>query len=477
MKKLLACLLILSLLAASCTLFSSCISKVSEYNLEEDPQKVIHRSLNTTAQEFFTDDADAVRVIREAMERGALSVEVERTGEGEALKLSETVYRNLPEKQIVSDTALTLGDSEFAARLFMEPDGLILSGETVLGSKRAFSFRLSDVIGLLTEQLPGASDPTNVYGTLPEILDELYEQGFDLPSDEDEENLNRYLAQLDPFIENRTLTDADGRKTRCTSITYTLSNATIRRYMKQMVADMDVEQAEQEQLQAELDATFEKLNRTAAIDLELCLTINRWNAKMELVEIDGTIRTFEQYEEDRRDLTLDADVTFADDRIALVAQLTGGEQPLGLQATLKKEVVNDTYRYKLDLDVTRGSITVEYLNLTYEYAKRTGAISLVADAFETPETRATLAISGKLTVTKSYVNLVLDEIRYNDLAVNWKLSVLFDKTAELPPTPTNVKKLADLTEDEKATVTEEFLAGPLGSLIFSSPDIPDEPEG
>ena len=116
MKKILSLLLVLCMIATSCVLFSSC-AKVSTKDVEKDPQATLSEAIQNTSASFFTDEANANKVINEALKSGSISVLFESPDllGGMITKISETIYLDGTNQKFVSDTNVTMNSSSKSA--------------------------------------------------------------------------------------------------------------------------------------------------------------------------------------------------------------------------------------------------------------------------------------------------------------------------------------------------------------------------
>ena len=96
-----------------------------------------------------------------------------------------------------------------------------------------------------------------------------------------------------------------------------------------------------------------------------------------------------------------------------------------------------------------------------------GEFEIKADAdFEGEKINA--AIKGSAAAEKDSAKLSITSLTYGDVTLNFDLSVTFNKTAEIPARPTDVKDVLELDENDFMEIMMEISESPLGKIIAES---------
>ena len=465
MKKILSLVLVLCMLVTSCVLFSSC-AKVNTKDIEKNPQATLNEAFENMSSDFFTDDADMGKVIKKALESGAvtLSFESEDLMGGMLTKISETVYMNEKDKKIVSDTAVTMGGEELAARIFFDKSGIAINSEAILGSNKTLAIKLATLSEKLENSFLAtmmeleAEDMAEVKDTIEQIKI-AYESGFEEDKKEAEKFANELYKLLGQTVSTETVELPDGKKVKCAVASYSITNDTLEAFLKKAYEkyapdDADADEAVGEML-ASLDEAIE-LNVTAKV------YINQKTNKVVKMGIGGSVTAKEVDET----ATLALDLLFTDKEITVSLDVTDIEEPVSIDAKLTKEEADGTVTYKLSVDATSGSVTVNGINASYSYTKKTGDIALNLDIYNDGDERIAIELKGKITVTKDEAKIEFTSLKFADTTVAFKLTVGFKATAEIPEVPTDAKDVMDLTEEDWTEIMTEFQGSKLGSLIF-----------
>lgn len=470
MKKILSLVLVLCMLAASCVFLASC-SKVSAKKVEADPQATLSEAIQNTSNNFFTDDANAGKVLNDALKSGAFTVSFESADlmGGDLTKISETIYVDSENQKYVSDTNVTYGGEDLSARIFLDKNGLMLNSEAILGSNKTLAVNLATFADKFDEsalvELFGLDEET--VGTVNEVVATL-KTALEKSAQTNEESAkalaNEYLALLKQNIAEEKLENADGKKVKHVVVTYTLNNETVKAFAEKAMAQMDLGDELNTEAKASLDEMIKEMNETVAIDLSVKLYINTKTNAVTKIAVSGTVTD----KEDNTAATVAGEIAFSDTEIKLTANVSGIEDPITAEVKLTKEEADGTVTYKLTVNGSSGSVSVNVLNASYSYTKSSGAIVLSADIINEDNKRTSATLNGKLTVTSDEASLEFTSLKLDEETLNFKLLISAKKVSEIPATPTDAKDIVTMTQGEWVDVMNEFQNSKLGKMIFGT---------
>lgn len=465
MKKILSLVLVIAMLATSCLFFASC-SKVSTKKLEKDPQAVLSEALENTSNSFFSDNSDAGKVLDAAMKKGAFTITFESADlMGDVTKISETLYVNDETAKVVSDTAVTYDGKDLNARIFMDQNGVMFNSQSVLGSNKTLAvnyatfadqLQTSALAEMMQLDEATAASLKSSFNTIKTAL----ANAATVDEEAAEKLANEYLAILNQAIAEEKLENAEGKSVKCVTASYTLNNQTLKAYMDKAAAQAGIAG----EMKTTYDEGFAAINEMVDINLSAKLYINKKNNEIIKITFGGTVLD----KEESTTVTVAADVALSETEIKTTLSVTGGETPMSAELKLTKEEAKDAVTYKLAVTVSEGSVAVNYLNASYTHNEKTGAIVLSADVYEDENTRTSVQLDGKLTVTDTEATLEFTSLKMGDVTVSFKLVLSAKKDVEMPAAPADAKDIVTMTKGEWVDVVEELQQSTLGQLIFGA---------
>jgi len=478
MKKIVSSLLVLCLLVTGCLFFTSC-GKVKTADLEENPQAVLSEAMKNTTSDFFEGDAKTGKVVKEALETGALTLSFASDDlmGGTLTKISETIYMDAKNGKAVSDTLVTMDGEDLTARIFLDKEGLALNSEAVLGSDKTLGINLTSFSEKFAD-----SALVEMFGidrmTAQEIADvvagvkDQWMMNQEESKAEIEKLLNDIYAAMNQTASEETL-EINGKKVKCVVASYTLSNETLRAAVDKAVAELELDEESKKSLNETLDEMFASLE----LNLTEKIYINKKTNKIVKESLTGSVTTEytewdENFEETvkKETATVNMEVLFTDTEISISVDVTGVEEPASAKLALTKEKDGGKTTYKATLDVTEEGKTSNLLTATYSYNKDDGKIELVLDALSEEEEgdgkRETVKLTGKLETSDKEVKLTVDSVTTGSVTVTFEAVVSFKTGVELPAKPEGVLDVVELTQEDWMKIMTEFQTGKLGKLLM-----------
>ena len=464
MKKLLSIVLVLCLLLTGCLAFSSC-AKVKPKDVEKDAQAVLSEAMKNTTSEFFSDDAGLEKVINSAFKGGSVTVSFEGDKDllGEDIKINETLYFNRKDQKYVSDTSVTLGEDTLSARVFLDKNGLAVNSASVLGSNKTLAINFATLAsGFETSALKdmvaaeGAEDED--IAQIVQLLGVLKAEYEALFAEDAEEkfkaDINAYYALMNQTVSSETITGANGKDVTCVVVSYTLTNNAMKAIFDKMLADMDLTGDLKTETKAAVDEMMEELNSSVSFNLVAKTYINGKTNKVEKETVNGTVAVLEE----NTTGTIALEVVYGATEIKATLKLDAAEEKLEADATLTKEEKNGEVIYKLVVNGGDGKgATVNALNATYTYTKKTGAFVLAADVYSEGDERETFTVNGSIVANKNDAKIEITSVKTNDDTFDFKFSITFNKSADIPQLPADAKDIVTLTESEWEDIVKDIM--------------------
>lgn len=487
MKKLLSVLLILAMLATSLLSFASCGGKINEKKAQENPNEALQNALEANKTGFFADPTGAKAVIDKALNtEGSVGIAFESDTllmEGMIKKIELSLVgksAGTDSKSAISILA-NVNNKDLTANMYASKDGAIIKSQSLLGSNKALSFKYADLtpekiknsaFGKMTNLgQEGADETVNAMTQSIASLKSIMDKAFADNKDSDAK-MNELFALLNLVVAEEKLDTADGKKADYITMTYTLSNATLKALINHLTKDMpldDEQKANMEEAIAEMDKALE-LNVTAKV-----LIVKKTNT-LEKIDINGTVTAKSEKEDGSYETTLTATIagTVNATNVTLNANATskgedGADEPgsIAIVATYKEE--NNTNVYDLSVKATMGAATVEMVKATFTYAKSTGAYVLNANVALDGATPIPVEIVGNVTATETTATAEITSIKYNNEKLPaFKLTLKASTETKVPEFPTDAKDILTLTEAEIEEIMGELQTSDLFEIIGSS---------
>lgn len=481
MKRTIALLLTLTLLAACLVLLPAC-SKVGEKDYEKNPAELLSEAQARAGESFFIGDSPLSSVLRDAMKGGALSVAYNTEVDGTPLGISGTVYADEESKRGVLDATLQMNGESLGGRLFVDSKGLILSSTDLLGSDDAVGifpaelaeyFSTSALADLLCE---GDAEMRQQMNRIMESLADSWETAFA----EQEDNYT-FLNQLIAHMNGQTATeklDVDGKTQKCLTVTYTLNNENLKTVMDKIVAEYAkmVENLpatngepgfEEDGLADEWETLYEELNENYQISATLKFAINRKNAAMAAIYADVDVTPKGEIGK-ATSFTLEA--TYSVNRICIDGELTEDGETDGGALVLTKYASKDGVQYVGEIEVRDGDESFVGARVTVDFDVAGGtAYAELSVRGEADDPLRTFRLDGELSLDKTALTLTVNKLTLPDEApdpvIELDLSLTLDVAAKMPAVPEAPKDVVKLTEEELVTLLQGISEGKLGHLI------------
>ena len=499
MKKLLAMLLVLAMLLTSCFALVSCNNDnndnnddneqdqtddkvISKEDIENDAQSALIQISNNTMSEFFTDDANIGKIIEEALKKGSFTLGLELGEElaGVGVKASETIYFDVANKKFVSDTSIEAMEETLFGRIFIDKNGIAVSGADILGSDKTLALNfatLAEKFGEsgLIELLPPVDEATMADVTkVLELVKSIYEEkifGEGYTKDVNDAVKAMYSAL------KLTVTEEDTSLV----VSYTINNESIVAVYGTILDIMDKQFKDFEEIVGEgyiedakelldmydKETLAEMLNEAVDIDITEKLYVDKESSKAVKTTLTGTITP---KEEGTEPVTFNAEITYSANEIKITAALNSEEMKVDASAALTKEVKDGATTYKLAVNVGDGKgATVNFLNATYTYTKATGDIVLAADIYNDGADRIQVKVNGAITTTENEVKIELTSAEAMGQTVEFLVYVTFNKAATMPTLPADAKDIVTVTAEEWQTIAQEVMTSKFAELMGFAP--------
>ena len=473
MKRIFSLLLVVCMLITSCIAFTAC-SKVSEKDVEKDPQAVLQEAIGNSGTAFFEDDNNKQLgdIITKALENGSLSLVIESNMLKDEIgvgKITETLYMNTKDQRAVSDTVVNYDGEDLSARIFLDKNGVMLNSESILGNTNTYALYpaniadkfatsgIATMLGLTPDTMP--EEFTSILGSVKGS----WEASFaNMDPEKAAETANALLAVLKQTTETKKVENAEGKEVKCVVISYEITNQTIKDFVNKYLelskmTDQSVKDAANETL-AELDA-MGKLEGSLRIDI---------NQKTNSVEGIFLNIEFRDREDDSILTTYHINARFGEKEISFKSRMREGDFWLDNTIKLTKTVADDAVTYKMTATTTDSEDLNETPFTATYVQKNDGNFTLNATVTEDEDEKSEFAINGKLTVNKNDATIAITSIKSGDITVEINASLTFKAEAEIPAAPSNAKDVMELTETEIQTIVADFQNSKLGKLIFGA---------
>ena len=471
MKKLLSLLLVVCMITG-CLFFASCGSskKVSVKDFEKDPQAALNKAMQNTNNAFFADDAKTQSILKDATEKGSVTVSFECDDLADVFNnVTETLYMDSKNGKFVSDTTVTMGGEELFARVFVNKDGLAVNGESIFGNNTTLLVN----VATLAEKF-GDSAMVEMFEipaeALPEVeemlatLKDSYSKIYDMVKDSEAANeiANKVYAAM-----NTTYATEDGSVV----VTYTLNNATVKALVgvildevKAMVPEM--EGVSVEDMEAQLDTSMEQLDEMMTLSFTEKLYIDQKSNKIVKMTVEGSATP---KEEGAEAVTVALTALYTDTKNSVDLTMTADGETVGAKAEFTKTEADGKVTYKLSTDVTADGETRNMINVSYTYNKDNGefVLALEGDMFTADgEDRASAELTGKITTTKDSATYEFNSVKAMGETITFKLSFTFKALDSIPEIPADAKDVTALTKGDWVDLVEGIQNSDLGALIM-----------
>ncbi len=478
MKRILSVMLVLCMLVGALAAFSACSSaKVDEKKLTNDPQAVLNTALQNASNKFFTDDANADKVLESAFNKGSLNITFDAGDLAMMLmgieKISETVYvdaSNKEDQKFVSDTTVTVGGEELSAKIFADKTGIAINGEALLGSDKTLAVNLSK----LTEKFATSDLATMLdideasMAEISEMIAQIkasYEKAL-AQTEEKVATLNNELLKLmDMAASTETVKIAD-KDTKCIVASYVINNSTVEKLLDKMVAEAGLTGEEKTEAEAAIDEMIAELNETVTVALTAKVYINQKTNEVAQITLGGTL---DPKEEGEKTVTVAATLAFSATEIKLNVDVTGIEEEVAVTVVLGKTEADGKVTYKLTAEAGVGAGSVKVCDLSYTYTKSTGDFVLGGKVMSGEGVaQIDVELKGKITVTDKSAKLEITSVKAMEQEFKFNLSFTATVLDSIPTVPANATDIMDINADGWQEIMVEFYTSPIGQMIFGS---------
>lgn len=479
MKRFYSILLVGCLLFTCCVLFASC-SAVSEKDVLADPYSVIDEATDNTLSAFFTDDAGIGNAIIGMLPKGEMSVSFESDDvDGSPLNISEKIYYDITERSFVFDTAFAYDDVDLSFRIFSDEDNFALNGSDILGSDKTLLVNFDTFIEKFED-----SEFVNYFGldktTVEEMLESVKTAKESVDVDEDESlELNKAIYSI--LLDNVTtekVVNSNEKNVNCIVAEFKVDNEKIDKVFDEIkkYSESDEngdESSEDGTVDIWADANndiadvWNDIKEDTDIQFSVKVYLNKRTNEFVKIVLDGTV-TEEDFKE--TPTVMSGEVLFGETEITFDFTVETDEEPLYVYTKLTKEVSSADCKYSFTVDANFERQELDVLNVLFNYNKSNGDISLSAEVYEDEENSNTAVLEGNLSVSKEKISLLLDTLKINDDAYNFKLEMSLSAVDSIPEIPEDAKDLVDIKYGGWTEIINEFQNSKFGKLLFGDLD-------
>ena len=513
MKKLLALLLVLSMVLVCSVALVSCNQPkdddddeqndaakeeenkkvVTAADFDEDATKALGIALSNAMAQFFGDGAKAEKVLESALNGGSAQITFESDSLlGDVTKISETLYMNANDKKAVSDTVVTYDGEDYSGRVFVTEKGLMFNSASVLGSDKTLALNVDTFF----DSFASSAAAEYVFGgEVPEELDEILAEVksiYDalLQESENNEEFSKKFQQIHVDFDMAVTEEGDN-----IVVSYTFSNKTIQKAAYDIV-DIAFDEMEnnaalkavlyeviavsgasidemRDELTAELDDVFADMDESVKINLASKVTIAKETSAIVAAELTGDCSNPKPEADDEiTKFDVDLQLAFGAEEIAIKLDVVTDnvdETALGGELKVAKTDAKDTLTY--DATVTAyyvedgvEELNDEVLNATFTYDKASGDFELSAQAGVEDET-VTFGLTGNYKVDEKTISLAINSVTANAYSVNFDLNIVVKAKDAMPETPGNALDVVALNKAQIEEIEAEIENSPLLKLI------------
>ncbi len=466
MKKLLTIALSL-ILIISCFALASCDDEevktgIEAKDVEENAHAALTQAMGNATGEFMNTGSGAGQVIESALNKGSVSIffESDNLMGGEITKVGATTYFDMENNKLVETDTIVYNGEELSANLFVDKNGIVISGESVLGSDAAYLLNLATFIENLE-----TSALSSMMGILPEdtaereelkkTINEIraaYEKMLSIYTGDAEKLYNEIYELLEL---NVTAGELDGKEVLVVS--YTANQDTMKAVVTKLMGEIGNIEG------VDIDELFEN----TVIDAQTKIYIDKNANKVikETVDFDFT----QKYEDGEPDETVAVkmEAVFGDSEISVKCDITENGEAYNAEAKLTKATEGTKTTYNAVVSVTNQSVTVEMLNASYTYDISNGDIVLAVEANMSKTDTYSFELKGKLTKTDKKATLEFTSLKMDKVTIKFKAVIAFEVLDQIPSAPSDAKDVSILTEEELGQLMQDFQGSKLFELIQS----------
>ncbi len=486
MKKILSTLLVLCMLVGACALFSACGQKgISEKELKKDPAAVVETAMTNTTSAFFADATGADKVLEKALKKGSVNIALASEELEDLSGISGTLY--IDEKAAASalELLLTYAGKDYTAALYAGKDAIAVQSPSILGNENTYALNIKTFVekleGSALAEMMGMTDED-----IQEILDLLTPYLDKTNADmmkEWEAFGEELLALVPPTITTETVKGEDDKEREVFVVTYKIDNDTVVAMLdalEKKLTGMEIFAEATVDIKETFDEAAKAIKDEVVIDLTATMTLEPKTGKVSEIAVKGEISVKEDEDDEigipeldvgMDGIALDLSLTFTDERIALTGFIEAAGQKINASLTVDKEDTEEKTVYTAAVSFGMTGVTIDLLDATYTYDKKSGDITLSGSIFgvvgEDPSTfelKANLAVS-KTEVAFKLVSVKLDRETVFEADGKNYLTVTFKTLDKIPTMPEKTVDIMDLTEEDWEKLEEDIMSSPLFEVI------------
>lgn len=472
-------------------------------DVEKDPEGSVDQAIKDATDGMFDDEAGIMEMITQSLENGAVTWHVEGDtlfamlgGDTGLKKLTGTLYTDGENGNRVIDLLVDMQDETLSNRLYLTDSAVALNSPWVFGAEGTYFLGVeklkddtwfTDTLLSLIASL-AIPDGESYLPTAIDLRDRILNFGdtsLELP---ESDLLNDMLASMDREIKVEDVKDADGKTVPGITVSYQINNATLWSALEILVEEIElsdellelVAQANgaemtEEELRAALKETLEsyieEMNDAVLLNLTASVKINMLTAKAIGVEISGTVKDVETNTSE----TVRLGCTFASNTIFLSGSLEG-EDPQSASLWLKKSDKDGKISYDAEADVNIADVEMRIgVGVSYESESGEFELRLTVDDPESDEDTE-IILEGAVAKEAKQVKIALTALTVGELTIRFEISASFAVDAVTPTIPEGAVDGTAMSDEEWEAFVAAFEAGPLGQLIASMQEPPEEPD-
>lgn len=494
MKKIISLLVVFSMLFACFSLTSCDIAGLFDgedeaaidiEDVESNPASALQEASKNTSVSFFEPVGNSQSSIESALDKGSIRIYFASDDlMGDLTEIDETLYIDKANNKYVSDTSITYLDEEYFARIFLDKNGVALTGSDLFGTSDTYLINPSTLVeNIIGSDLFYALEITDSEADKQELLDGLnaIKEAYDSVFAEQEANeaeLNKYYELFDISVKEDEL---DGEPVIV--VKTSLDNEAILEMIDVALsaAELDGLFADSDYSKDEITAELEMALQTVSINAESKLyirvsdnTIAKQSIELNLQEIpslDSKDETADSYDDEYAtesmpvSIDIEADVTYSSNAISAELSVSSyGVEAASAKFDLTKKSSGSSLEYNMSVSVSMQAVTLELLNAKLALDKGTGDFT-VSGRIATGEETYTLGLTGNFQSSDTKAVLSIDSLTFNNETVTFDARIEFEALSEIPALPDDAKDVVFLTEDELNTLIESIENSRLGQLI------------
>lgn len=471
MKKFLSVLLVLCMVASLCVMLTSCPDRLTEKEAKKNTDEVVTDAITKASKNFFTDDLNLEKLTAKASNGGMFTISVESKtllGELGIDKISETVYMDSNKGRTVADTLIKMNGEDLTARIFLEKNAFMLNSEALLGSGKTLAVNfdtfeknfkdsaLAEMFGLNFDE--GATDEgaTNESGTGMSVMFQTIFSSFKSISDPGA--TEKFIKDLNSKL-NETVTSEGKKDDQQIIVSYTVNNEVIQYIIDEYVGEMSNFLTDATAPGSDMNLDISEL---VDINLTVKLFINSKSQNLTKMTLNGTIIDKEGSET----VNVTSTTLFSKNEISFDFKMDNSEdEEITAKFKLTKEEKDGKIVYALTLSGGMDEVSVNLLNASLTYTKKTGEFEIAGDIYNDGDDRLKASVKGVATSTKKDAKIEISSVSVADVTVDLKIVLEIKTEAQIPAAPTNAKDITAMSAEDWMELMQEVSQSKLGSLI------------